>query len=251
MLALPLTFALEPSGANVTKGATSVATPDAAGSDNAQAGNVTSLDIYARTITQSWQGYYGNVTGTVQLADSSGNVMYNWTQSSPLGEVYATTNNTLFWTNIQCFNFTSTGTYEDETNNGGLTNLHGTNLTQLQERFGISNNISSSEVDTVNTTFELLGPGTHNLFYTANKQFSEGECQNTRVYDETGTGADNRFEEVLQYEPVSASVVFTSLLNQDTPGFDKGAHDFEMLVLENGHNIDVSITTYYFFVELQ
>jgi hypothetical protein len=249
---LPVTFALQPSGANVTRGESTTAPPDVAGSDNAIAGNITSIDLWAHTTTQSWQGYYGNVTGTVQLADSNKNVMYNWTQASPRGEVYASTNQTVYWVNIQCFNFSATGTYAGEAGNGGTTSLYGTNLTQLHTRFGISNNWSSADVDSVNETFYMKGPGTHNLFYTANQQFSEGQCQNTRIYDSTGNGnTQGRFEEVLQYEPVSASVVFTSILNRDLLGFDGRTHDFEMLVLEDGHRTDVSTTPYYFFVELQ
>jgi hypothetical protein len=251
LLVLPFTLALTPSGATVTRGNSSSAVADAAGSDNALAGNVTSLDLWARTTTQSWQGYFGNVSGTIQLADGSGNVMYNWTQASPRGEVYSSTNQTIFWTNVQCFNFSATGAYTNEAGNGGQTNKFGTNLSELQARFGISNNASNYDPDSVNNTFSLLGAGTHNLFYTANKQFSEGQCQNTRIFDSTGTGVNDRFEEVLQYEPVSASVIFTSILNQDLSGFDSKTHDFEMLVPENGHGTDVATTPYYFFVELQ
>jgi len=243
---VPLAYAT-PSGSTVTAGSSTTAPTDAAGTSVAQAGNVTGLDISGRTTTQAWQGYSGNVTGVIQLADGSGKAMYNWTQASPRGEVYASTNNTLFWVNVQCLNFTSTGTYTNEAGNGGQTNLHGTNLTQLQSMFGVS----ADDTDSVNQTFNLIGAGTHNQFYTASQQFTEGQCQNTRVYDESGAGVDNNFEEVLLYEPVSASVVFTSLLNQDASGFDNKTHDFEMLVLENGHNADVSTTPYYFFVELQ
>jgi len=248
---LPAALALGPNGANVTNWGTTTAPADVAASDGALAGNVTSLDLWSHTTTQSWQGYFGNVTGTVQLADVDKNVMYNWTQASPRGEVYASTNQTIYWGNIQCFNFTATGTYDNEAALGGTTSNYGTNQSQLQAQYGISNNVTNYDVDAVNETFYLKGPGTHQLFYTANKQFSEGQCQNTRVFDATGKGVATNFEEVLQYEPTTASVVFTSILNRDVPGFDSRTHDFEMLVLENGHGTDVSTTTYYFFVELQ
>ena len=62
---------------------------------------------------------------------------------------------------------------------------------------------------------------------------------------------DNTFEEVLLYEPSTTSVIFTGLLEQDASGFDSRAHDFEFLVLENGHYGDLTATQYYFFVELQ
>ena len=243
-----MVLAIQPNGAVLTNLNSTSAPITAAASDNALAGNVTELNIYGVSTTQSWQGYYGNVTGEIQLSDGSDHVLYNWTQASPTGEVYASTNSTIYWSNIQCFNYTAKGNYTSEAGNGGTTDLYGTNLTQLETTFGIN---SSTDVDGVNSTFNLIGPGTHNLFYTANKQFSSGQCPNTRIYDSSGGGVNNHFEEVLLYEPVSSSVVFTSLLNKDVMGFDNKAHDFEMLVLENGHGTDTSTTPYYFYVEIQ
>ena len=97
----------------------------------------------------------------------------------------------------------------------------------------------------------MLGAGGHNTFYTNNLEFSEGECRSTQVFSNAGQGEDNKFEEVLLYEPTTRSVIFASLLNEDVLGFDNNPHDFEMLVLENGHLTDTSTTTYYFWVELE
>jgi hypothetical protein len=240
-------LAIQPDGATVNVGNSSTASTSAAGSAQALAGNVTELNLFGYSTTQAWQGYYGNVTGVIQLTDGSGKTMYNWSQASPAGEVYASTNNSIIWSNIQCFNFTATGTHANEAGNGGQTSKFGTNLTGLETAFGIN----SSDADGLNSTFPLSGVGTHNQFFTANKQFNEGQCRNTRIYDNTGAGVDNKFEEVLLYEPASSSVVFASLLNKDASGFDSKTHDFEMLVLENGHGTDTSTTPYYFYVELQ
>ena len=249
LFVLPAVFALSPTGANVTNLNSTSSPADDATSDNAFAGNVTNLNVFGISNTQAWQGYFGNVTGVIQLADGSDNVLYNWSQTSPRGQVYASTNNTIYWSNIQCFNFTANGSYNNEAGNGGTTNLYGTNLSILDAQYGL--NITEGDPDSINTTFQLIGPGTHNLFYTASNQFNVGECQNTRVYDSSGGGVANHFEEVLLYEPVTTSVVFTSLLNHQVNGFDSYPHDFEMMVLENGHGTDVSTTPYYFFVELQ
>ena len=73
----------------------------------AWAGNVTGLNISAQSITQAWQGYFGNVTGIITLDDSYNRTLYDWTLADPEGEVYAA-NDTVTWTNIQCFNFTAT-----------------------------------------------------------------------------------------------------------------------------------------------
>ena len=243
---LSLVYA-EPFGATVTPTNISSAIADAPGSDNAYAGNVTELAISGFSSTQSWQGYYGNVSGTIQLADSSDYVMYNWSAANPSGEVYASTNDTINWLNIQCFNFTASGTYTNEAGNGGTTSQYGTNLSALETDYGIN----ASDVDGVDETFNLQGAGTHDQFYTANQLFTQGQCRNTRVFDNTGAGVPNKFEEVLLYEPVSTSVVFASILENDALGFNQRSSDFEMLVLEDGHGTNVASTPYYFFVELE
>lgn len=246
-LFLPRVSAITPSGAQTEPGIPETAPADPADHENAYAGNVTSVDITGYTTTQSWQGFFGNVSGVIELTDINNNTMYNWTLASPQGEVYASTNETgIMWTHIQCFNFTATGTYDgNEWGNGGLTNQNGTNITQLEDRYGIK----WDDVDGVNETFfENNG---HDEFYTANKQFITSECLSTMVYGPNGPTA-NLFEEVLLYEPVSSSIIFASLLEENDPaGFDDANHDFEMLVLENGHGTDVDSTDYYFYVELE
>ncbi len=250
LLVLPGVLALQPSGAGLNQISNETMQPDVAGSQQAIAGNVTLMDVSGYTVTQAWQGYYGNVTGTIQLVDGSDNVLYNWSDASPRGQVYSSTNSTVYWPNVQCFNFTATGTpgASDTGETPGATNLHGMNLTQLQTEFGIQ----ARDNDSVDRTFSLVGSsGDHSTFYTANLAFNGSECQTTRVYDNTGTGAAGKFEEVIQYEPVSSSVIWTSLLNENALGFDNKTHDFEMLVPENGHGTDTATTTYYFYVELQ
>jgi len=241
-----LVLAVEPFGANVANLTSTRAIPDPAQGIPAIAGNVTELSITGFSTTQSWQGYFGNVSGTIQLADSADNVMYNWSLASPQGEIYASTNNSITWNYVQCLNFDSDGTYGDDTSNAGGTSQYGTNLSILEAMFGIA----SDDVDGVDETFTLLGSG-HDLFYTNNLEFEAGECRNTQVFSNAGEGEDGKFEEVLLYEPSTYSVIFASILNEDVFGFDNNPHDFEMLVLENGHQTDTAPTTYYFWVELE
>ncbi|GBE20015.1 hypothetical protein BMS3Abin17_00747 [archaeon BMS3Abin17] len=244
----PVVMAIQPTGGTVTEERSERAPADTAGTDNAIAGNISEVSVVGISTTQTWQGYFGNISGTIQLADSSDNVLYNWSLADPRGEIYASTNETISWTNIQCFNFTADGSYTGESGNGGTTSLYGTNLTTLEGQFSII----SDGVDGVDETFTLSGAGTHNLFYTANQEFSEGECISTRVYGDTGAGVNDEFEEVLLYEPATSSVIYTSLIEStNVLGFDTNDYDFEMLVLEDGHGTDTSTTTYYFFVELE
>lgn len=248
-------IALEPFGASVTPTTPSDrATQDGAGTDpNAIAGNVTFLDVTGFSITQSWQGYWGNVTGVITLEDNSGNVMYNWSESSPEGEIFASTNSSLEWNYIQCFNHTADGTYADDTGNAGGTSAFGTNALILNTEFSLE----QDDPDTVNVTFgdgtHPQGEGlTHDLFIVNSLQFDAGECEAaTHLFADSNSSEDSAFQEVLMYEPSTFSVVYATILDEDELGFNDEPMDFQMIVMENGHGTDTSVDTYYFWVELE
>jgi hypothetical protein len=149
--------------------------------------------------------------------------MYNWSQSSPQGEIFASIANSITWPSIACYNVS-----------GNSTNLEG------------NYSILSDDVDGVNETFS--NSTAHDAFSVGSVAFATDICYATFVYDSTQTGVDNHFEEVLLTD--GSSPVFASLLEKNVVGFDSNPHDFEMLVLENGHNGDTSTTPYYFYVEL-
>jgi len=210
-----------PNGATVTPGTSDTASADSAGEDtNAIAGNLTFLDVSGDAATQAWQGYFGNVTGVITLEDSSNNMLYNWSLTTPEGEIYASNASSVSWSTIQCY---------DESNN----------LTFFENMFGIG----SSDDDGLDVTFAL---NDHAEFYTNNIQFTAGLCDNTKLYNSAGVGT---FDEALLTD--GDDLVFASLLLDDANGFDNIPHDFEMIVLENGHGTDTDTTTYYFWVELE
>jgi len=213
----------DPNGAGtVTPGASTRAPADTAANHSAYAGNVTELTISGNSITQSWQGYFGNVSGAIRLADASGNPMYNWSLATPSGEVFASTASPT-WANIDCFNWTANGT-------------------ALETSFNINDSL-----DGVNETFSDLD--THDAFVVGSTSFSADECMSTQIFDSTGAGVAGNFDEVLLHD--GTNTVFAALLENDLSGFDSAEHDFEMLVLEDGHSGDTSTTTYFFYVELE
>jgi len=210
-----------PNGATITPGTSGRANVTAADDDpNAYAGNITELTISGISITQAWQGYFGNVTGVIKLADISDNVMYNWSLASPEGEIYASNASSVAWNGIQCYNET-------------------TNLTEFEQRFRINPN----DADGINETFTL---NDHAPFYTNSKEFASGVCNNTKLYNNAGIGI---FDEVLLTD--GPSLIFASILQNDVVGFDTNPHDFQMIVLEDGHGTDTTTSTYYFWVELE
>jgi len=50
---------------------------------DAQAGNVTELFITSLSVTKYWQGFYGNISGQIILADSTGANFYDWNITTP------------------------------------------------------------------------------------------------------------------------------------------------------------------------
>ena len=40
------------------------------------------IPLHGFTNTQTWQGYYGNVTGTIELGDSSDNALHDWSKNA-------------------------------------------------------------------------------------------------------------------------------------------------------------------------
>lgn len=240
-----LARAIEPNGASITVESSERMPSGDAGNHSAIAGNITEITIYSgATVSRSWQGYYGNVTGGLRLADASGDVIYNWSLVSSEGEVYASVNSTISWANIQCFNFTAMGNYSSEAGSGGTTNLYGTNVSILESQYGIS----SDDLDGVNSTFRNFN---HDSFYTANQQFSADECHSVQLFTNNSVGEDGIFEEILLYEPVTSSVVFTSIIETNAVAFNGHSADFQMMVLDDGHGIDTATTAYYFFTELE
>lgn len=188
---------------------------------NAQAGNVTELEINASAITSSWAGYYGNITGTIILADSQGNNFYDWNMSNPGGEVYAARVNNVDWTTINCTNSSEISAEE----------------TYLGQ--------SASDGDSVSTTYASTA---HPAFYigTANTV----SCPSTHAYDSTGDQGTG-FWQVLLSDGSSNTVYSTIIDGTVQTGFNNRDWHFELLVGENGKTGSEALTPYYFYVELE
>lgn len=202
----------------------------------AVAGNVTQLTVDGLTVTQTWQGYYGNVTGTVTLDDANNNTMYDWSLASPEGEIYASQAQ-VTWTsgNVKC--------YDLELSDVGYSD-HVT-LSELETSLGLA----SDDIDGVNETF--TEGTTYDDFYVGEYHINTA-CPETQTYNGSETKDSSSFQEVLLYDNTSNEIVYTAILEEVEPtGFNDQPWDFQMLVGEDGHNGDTSTTTYYFYVELE
>jgi hypothetical protein len=217
--------AAEPTGpSNLNQISSSRYPVTSASNISAIAGNVTELNIESNSITSTWQGYFGNISGSILLGDSNNNTMYDWTSASPTGEIFATRNvTTPTWSNIRCAN--------------------GTHIDGEDAALGVT---QITDQDSVNRTF--LNTTAFNAFYVGNININITQnCFAVALHNSTNGPSDN-FKEVLLYD--GSSMIYTAIITQDSLGFDNRTHDFEMLVGEDGHNGNSATTPYYFYVEL-
>ncbi|MBN1544878.1 hypothetical protein JW898_05460 [Candidatus Woesearchaeota archaeon] len=214
---------------------TSRRSPVAASTIGALAGNVTQLSIIGNTVTQTWQAYYGNISGTITLDDALNNTIYNWDLASPEGEIYASEYPVDFtYGNIFCYDLNAT---DDEYSDFNT-------LAEYEALLGLADD----DADGIDETFiEDTG---YDMFYVGSKLINE-TCPTTQMYDNNEVQDPNHFQEVLLYDNTSNKLIYTAIIEQDVLGFDNQYWDFEMIVGENGHDGDTTTTTYYFYVELE
>lgn len=191
---------------------------------DARGGNVTQLNIAALTITQSWQGYYGLISGEITLDDASSNTFYNWSVTTVAGEVFATRNATIGWTNLTCAN--------------------SSHVSQEEGQLGQN----AADGDSVSNTFNL---NSHAEFSVGSQTFTTNSCDTTNAFVNNASQTANWTQVLLHKNDSNANnIIYATLINDSTPGFDGGTYDFQLLVGENEHTGSIGVTTYYFWVEL-
>lgn len=198
----------------------------------AQAGNVTALSINATRITSRWQGYYGNISGSITLDDAQNNSIYQWQLVSPQGEIYAVNDSkTVQWTQVICVNISALSA-----------NAVNVTLSALETSLGMSTN----DADGVNETFNHTFTGS---FQVGTRTINSASgCRSVSLYQNDGYTGDKFNETILTDNTSNHNVIYTALLEQDATGFSGSTLDFQMLVGENGDTEQA--TNYYFYVEL-
>jgi hypothetical protein len=205
----------EPSAADLGRGASTRGTDPVALETDAQAGNITQLNIDHSRITDTWQGFYGNVSGQIVLENAAGNNFYDWNYLSLTGEVYATRSSVTDWSTINC-----------------------TNSTQWQSEEA-SLGITSTQIDGINETYSAI---THPQFQIGSRIMDD--CPSTRPYN--ATSSSSQFWNVL-LNSNSINVVYAAILAENKNAFDNSTADFEILVPVNR---TTGFATYFFYAEL-
>ena len=222
----------------------------------AEAGNLTELRIQGLTQTEAWQGYYGYITGTIVLDDEQQNTMYNWTVAEPQGKIFASNETISDWSTAHCLdlyamNTSAAGyTYSWDAGARSTTTTKWLNVSHIEAAFGIE----YDDDDGVNETFRYQR---HERFWVGTLEFPANTCNTTFTYiNDTIQQVD--FMEALLTVNNSDSLVFMTIIETSEPGnqseqygFDSRLHDFQMMVLDDGHDGNDQVTPYYFYIEIE
>ncbi|RKX65700.1 MAG: hypothetical protein DRP42_04340 [Tenericutes bacterium] len=192
------------------------------GTDSAKGGFVTEINLAATAVTAKWQGYYGNISGSIALADSQGHNMFTWDWIGGTNAVViATTNESIPpWSSIQATNADDMGLMET----------------------AAWTSWSTGSTDGALATFDHENDSVIIAGVTVSA---------TRGTDSLGAENTGDFSEVVikdQAIPASKDdFLFVAKMNNDKTSFDGTAKDFEMLVATPDTGAP---ETYYFYVEL-
>ncbi|MDD9954111.1 MAG: hypothetical protein OXR66_07290 [Candidatus Woesearchaeota archaeon] len=216
----------DPTGSSIIYNNTA-GTPSPAADSRADArGTITTIILSATQQDQNWKGYVGNVTGVLSLDDASGNTLYDWQLTGGIsGEVYVTRASGPDFSNVSC-----PGTIRN-------------NVTAEHPLY----NMTDTQADSINVTFN---DSNHQGFFVGSTEITADSCPSIATYiNDTAQTIDGTqsFQEVIILDN-AANIVFTTIIDDNTAGFDNGIYDFQLIVPES--DVNLTSTTYYFYTEL-
>lgn len=197
----------------------------------AEAGNVTELQINITKQTDHWQGYYGNISGTITLDNANNFTMYQWSGLADVGgNIFATEASSVTWTSIICANLSSNMS-KDNCKGQGEECL---NITEMENMFGMN----PDDADGVDETFTSTKDITIDTVDLTN-------CPATNLY-QNDSSQTTYWNETLLTVNDTETLIFAVNVEDDMFGFNYQSWDFQMIVGEN----EGAGKTYSFYVEL-
>ena len=210
-------WAADPTNATTSAGSTETySSGDTIGSASANGGSITEVTVTVASQTTKWQGFYGNVNGGIQLANSSGGQMYDWS-STVAGEVYASQNDSIF----------DTADWADLTNQTGAS---------IDDNWSFIPGDADSATNTFTVTSSEIVVGSKTIT-AAEKSAVKTNAQNgTAVWETIALGTNGT---------AKTDFTFVGVINNNEIAYDGTVKDYQMIVPVGG-----STETYYFYVEL-
>ena len=186
---------------------------------------------------QRWKAYVGNVSGTLVLDDADGVSIFEWDLGTVSGEVYASRDNSVNFTGINC-----SWAHSDDI----------TNRTAEENENAV---LSHTRLDNISATFSTKD---HNIMQVGDITIGADECYSVHPYINDSTNTFNLYDEVILFDSADiteGSIVYASRVENDIHGYrgdqDNTTYDFQMLLPDNGAAGATSTIGYYFYVELE
>jgi hypothetical protein len=184
-------------------------------------GTITTIILDGTQQDYKWKAYVGNASGTLALADANGLAVYDWSLGTAAGEVYVSTHSNINWNTIACVNQAS--------------------VDSEQTIVGMA----STSRDSINATFNFTN---HVAFNVGTTPISG--CRSTATYINGAAqamGPAASFQEILLRD-TSGYLVYATLINDNTLGYNNQRYDFQLIVAEN--ESATTPTPYFFWLEL-
>jgi hypothetical protein len=212
-----------PGGAGVENISATSAATRAPGSRDDPRATITTIILNAVQQDQYWKAYVGNISGKLSLDDAVGNTIYDWSiTTSKNGQVFVSRGNTVNFANLSCVN---------------SSNLNNENTFFS---FGASDNVNVTFGQTSHGSIAILG---------TTQVIAQNTCNSTATYlnnvSQTMNG-NQKFQEILLQDD-GTNVVYATIIDANTTGFDGKAYDFQMIVPEKASG---AATSYYFYTQL-
>jgi len=187
-------------------------------------GTFTTLVLNTTAQTYRWKAYVGNVSGKLTLADATNKSIFDWSVTSVTGEVYATRSNAAInWASVGCAD-------------GALINTEDVYM-----------NMTLISPDTINNTFNNT---IHKTFFVGTNKIQNSTCRAIATYVNGAPQIPSEnavFQEIL-LKDASSNLIYATLLNSSTIGYNGQRYDFQMILAENEYQ--ATPTNYYLYVEL-
>lgn len=181
-----------PGGASTEVGASERGAGTSSGTANLTGGNVTAVNVTGNQITGRWGGFYGNISGGIQLADSGSNLFYEWTVTDYTGAYVYVANDTVSdWASLQ-----------EATNANQPTYIQSAAADNWTNTFTASEAFSSSSLSVV------------------------GPVPYTDTFNDVGAGT---FRTYSLYAPTENAYVYAGRAINDGTGFNAETVDYQIL----------------------
>ncbi len=215
----------DPTGSDILFNESETKSPASAEYLNTSGGTFATLRLMAESQNLKWKAYAGNVSGVLTLDDSGDYTIFQWALQDYDGRVYASRNDSITWSNIDC----------------------ATILQVNAEQTALNHSLTAE--DNINNTFSL---NYHKEFFVGTKQILQDSCKSLFTWAndtvQSSPTRDSPFQEVLLSD--NSNLIYTTFVENDVQGFNYNDYDFQMIVPERGVG-GYESTRYYFYLELE